>query len=109
LRSRLDVPVRRVRTAPGGGIASAVLERRSGPIELVRRDGKVGTLTQPGRPDRTVAMQRREVRDCLSEELRRLDPDEIYEAALQALPAVTFRSGGSGRRKSVDAVQGARS
>lgn len=109
LRSRLDVPVRRIRTGPGGGIASVTLERRSGPIELVRRDGKVGTLTQPGQPDRTVAMQRREVRDCLSEELRRLDPDEIYEATLQALPAVTARAGGSGRRKTTDPPQGDRS
>ncbi len=108
LRSRLDVPVRRIRSGPGGGITSVALQRRSGPIELVRRDGKVGTLTQPGQPDRKVAMQRREVRDCLTEELRRLDPDEIYEAALQALPAVTVRGGKPGR-KATDPAQGARS
>ncbi len=106
LRSRLDVPVRRIRSGTGGGIISAVLERRSGTVELVRRDRKVATLTQPGRPDRTVAMPRREIPDCLSEELRRLDPDEIYQAALQALPAVTARAGGSGRRPT---PQGARS
>lgn len=106
LRSRLDVPVRRIRTRPGDGIISAVLERRSGPVELVRRDRKVATLTQPGQPDRAVTMPRREVRDCLSEELRRLDPDEIYQAALQALPAVTPRSSGSARHTS---AQGARS
>lgn len=93
LRSRLAVPVRRLRSGPGGGITSVVLERRSGPVELVRRDGKIGTLTQPGQPDRKVAMPRRQIRDCLTEELRRLDPDEIYEAALQALPSVTVRTG----------------
>jgi glucose-6-phosphate dehydrogenase assembly protein OpcA len=103
LRSRLDVPVRRIRSGPGGGIASVVLERRSGAIELARRDGKVGTLTQPGQPDRKVAMQRRQVRDCLTEELRRLDPDEIYEAALQALPSVTVRTG----RSRSDSARGA--
>lgn len=107
LRSRLDVPVRRIRSEPGGGITSAVLQRRSGPVELVRRNRKVVTLTQPGQPDRKVAMQRREVRDCLTEELRRLDPDEIYEAALQALPDVTARASGSGRRKPADSAQGA--
>jgi glucose-6-phosphate dehydrogenase assembly protein OpcA len=52
LRSRLRVPVRRRTSSPGGGISSAVLERRSGPIELFRPDGKIGTLRQPGQPDR---------------------------------------------------------
>ncbi|MPZ65945.1 MAG: glucose-6-phosphate dehydrogenase assembly protein OpcA [Pseudonocardiaceae bacterium] len=107
LRSRLDVPVRRIRSGPGGGITSVVLERHSGPIELVRPDGKVGTLTQPGQPDRKVALQRRHVRDCLTEELRRLDADEIYQAALQALPAV--RASGANHRKVTDSAQGARS
>jgi glucose-6-phosphate dehydrogenase assembly protein OpcA len=33
-------------------------------------------------------LQRRSVRDCLSEELRRLDPDEIYAETLKGLPKV---------------------
>jgi glucose-6-phosphate dehydrogenase assembly protein OpcA len=57
-------------------------------VELSRPDGKVGTLTQPGQPERRVALQRRQVRDCLAEELRRLDPDEVYEAALRSLGKV---------------------
>jgi hypothetical protein len=65
-----------------------VLERRSGNVELVRPDGKVGTLTQAGQPDRKIALQRRPVRDCLSEELRRLDPDEIYAETLKGLSKV---------------------
>ncbi|MDQ4103189.1 MAG: glucose-6-phosphate dehydrogenase assembly protein OpcA [Actinomycetota bacterium] len=91
LRSRLPVPVRRRASPPGGGISSAVLERRSGPVELIRPDGKVGILRQPGQPHRQVPLKRRPVRECLAEELRRLDPDEIYHAALQALPEVDSR------------------
>ena len=88
LRSRLQVPVRRRASGLGGGINSTVLERRSGPVELVRPDGKVGTLRQPGQPDRQVLLRRPRVRNCLAEELRRLDSDEIYRATLQALPEV---------------------
>ncbi|MGH3549048.1 MAG: glucose-6-phosphate dehydrogenase assembly protein OpcA [Pseudonocardiaceae bacterium] len=96
LRSRLHVPVRRRTSPPGGGVSSAIMERRSGRVELVRPDGKVGTLRQPGQPDRRVPLKRRPVRDCLAEELRRLDPDEIYQAALQALTEVDGRDGRRG-------------
>jgi glucose-6-phosphate dehydrogenase assembly protein OpcA len=79
----LDVPVRRVEHPRGPGIVSAVLERPSGNVEIHRPDGKVGTLTQPDQPDRRIALHRREVKDCLAEELRRLDPDEIYEETIR--------------------------
>ncbi|MGP4015662.1 glucose-6-phosphate dehydrogenase assembly protein OpcA [Saccharopolyspora sp. 5N708] len=85
LASYLKIPVRRLDHPRGPGIVSAVLERESGDVQIVRPDGKVGSLTQPGQPDRRVALQRREVRDCLTEELRRLDPDEIYENTLHGL------------------------
>ena len=65
------------------------LERRGGSVELVRPDGKIGKLSQPGQPDRLVALARREVRDCLAEELRRLDPDEIYGAALAGIAKIS--------------------
>lgn len=101
LASRLRIPVQRIKAASGEGIVHVVLERRSGNVELIRPDGKTGTLTQPGQPDRRVALQRRPVRDCLSEELRRLAPDEIYQETLKALPNVTTSrqtSSGSGRK-----------
>ncbi|MCG8918480.1 glucose-6-phosphate dehydrogenase assembly protein OpcA [Actinokineospora sp. PR83] len=88
LAHTLRVPVKRVKATDGEGIISVVLERKSGSIELTRPDGKVGTLTQPGQPARRVALQRREVRDCLAEELRRLDPDEIYEDTLKGLTKI---------------------
>jgi len=98
LRSRLQVPVRRRISDPGGGISSAVLERPCGPVELIRPYGKVGTLRQPGQPDRRVPLRRRPVRECLAEELRRLDPDEIYHASLQALTEVDSRTSTTHRR-----------
>ncbi|MEV6610241.1 glucose-6-phosphate dehydrogenase assembly protein OpcA [Kutzneria sp. NPDC051319] len=87
--SRLNVPVGRAKATSGEGIVQVTLQRRSGAVDLVRPDAKTGTLTQPGQPDRRIALQRRSVRDCLAEELRRLDPDEIYKDALMAVPKVT--------------------
>jgi glucose-6-phosphate dehydrogenase assembly protein OpcA len=97
LRSRLHVPVRRRTSPPGGGISSAILERRCGAVELVRPDGKVGTLRQPGQPERRVPLRRRPVRECLAEELRRLEPDEVYQAALQAVTEVNARRGSAAK------------
>jgi glucose-6-phosphate dehydrogenase assembly protein OpcA len=108
LRSRLQVPVRRRTSGNGGGISSAVLERRCGPVELIRPDGKVGTLRQPGQPDRRVPLKRPPVRDCLAEELRRLDPDEIYHDALQALTEVDGRAGTTQRRTRSGGIRGDR-
>lgn len=85
----LGVKVKRSPAENGAGLVSVRLDRRSGPVELVRPDSKVGSLRQPGQPDRLVALPRREVRDCLAEELRRLDPDEIYRAALDGVARVT--------------------
>jgi glucose-6-phosphate dehydrogenase assembly protein OpcA len=95
LASFLGVSVTRAKATSGEGITSVVLHRHSGDVELVRPDGKIGTLTQPGQPDRRVALQRRKIADCLSEELRRLDPDEIYEATLRGMENVVAPRSGS--------------
>jgi glucose-6-phosphate dehydrogenase assembly protein OpcA len=99
LSARLKLPAKRVKAKSGEGIVSVVLERKSGDIEIVRPDGRVGTLAQPGQPDRRVALGRRPVRDCIAEELRRLDPDEIYEQALKALSKVDRGGRGGATRK----------
>ncbi|SFQ50370.1 glucose-6-phosphate dehydrogenase assembly protein OpcA [Amycolatopsis arida] len=97
LAAYLSVPVKRVKTTSAQGILSVTLERRSGPIELTRPDGRIGRLTQPGQPTRRIALQRRDTKDCLIEELRRLDPDEVYEAALCGLGKLAGRSRSGGR------------
>ncbi len=78
----LRCPVSRTRTEPGTGLISVSLERESGAVELVRPDGNVATLTQPGQPARQISLPPRNDRDCLAEELRRLDPDDIYAEVL---------------------------
>ena len=82
LAEALKAPVVRARTTAGGGLVSVRLQRRNGPVDLVRVEGTVATLTQPGQPDRRIALPRRPIAECLSEELRRLDPDEVYETTL---------------------------
>jgi glucose-6-phosphate dehydrogenase assembly protein OpcA len=94
LAEYLKVPVKRVKSSGAAGIISVNLERRSGAVELHRPDGRVGTLTQPGQPTRRIALQRRSTQDCLVEELRRLDPDEVYEAALHGLSKITTGTNG---------------
>lgn len=103
LAAKLRLPVRRTKAKEGQGIVSVVLERRSGNIEIHRPDGAVGLLSQPGQPDRRVALQRRAVRDCIAEELRRLDPDEIYESALKALNKIDRGRGTAAARKAAAA------
>ncbi|MEP6628903.1 MAG: glucose-6-phosphate dehydrogenase assembly protein OpcA, partial [Lapillicoccus sp.] len=78
----LKVPVRRVKTPAGSGVVSVRLARRSGPIDLVRPDGSVATLSQPGQPDRRISLKRRGLAECLADELRRLDDDDIYAETL---------------------------
>lgn len=82
LSYRLKVSVRRVSTPRGSGIRSVRLERASGSIDLVRPGDTVGTLSQSGQPDRRISLPRRELPECLADELKRLDPDDTYEDAL---------------------------
>ena len=82
LAHALRCPVTRVRTVAGGGMSAVRLERKSGPVELVRLQGAVAVLSQPGQPDRRISLPRRALRDCLAEELRRLDPDDVYSEVL---------------------------
>nr|WP_240897270.1 glucose-6-phosphate dehydrogenase assembly protein OpcA [Kineococcus vitellinus] len=90
LGAKLRAPVTRARTKKGTGVQSVRLERKSGAVELIRPDQNVATLTQPGQPNRRLSLARRPVKDCLSEELRRLDPDEVYGEALRdGLPLVS--------------------
>ena len=87
LGHRLRCEVVRKKTAAGTGLVGVELERASGPVTLWRPDGDVATLTQPGQPERRIAMPRRSDVDCLLEELRRLDPDEVYaETLAKGLP-----------------------
>jgi glucose-6-phosphate dehydrogenase assembly protein OpcA len=84
LGERLRVPVTR-RSSDGPGITHVVLSTRDGDISIARHDGKLATLSTPGQPDRPVALKRRDLDELLAEELRRLDPDDVYAATAMAL------------------------
>ncbi len=84
LEDRLRVRVTR-HVSDGPGITEAVLETAEGPIRLARGDGRLATFSSPGRPDRPVALKRRELPLLLAEELRRLDEDEVYAATARHL------------------------
>ena len=81
LRLQLQVPVDgdlTTRATGSLGIHGVRLVRASGSIVLERSLDDVATLTQPGQPTHDLALPRRSLRDCLAEELRRLDPDDLF-------------------------------
>ncbi|GAA1191197.1 glucose-6-phosphate dehydrogenase assembly protein OpcA [Prauserella alba] len=106
LAEYLDVPVKRNKTSSAQGIVSVTLDRPSGPVSIERPDGRTGTLTQPGQPMRKVALHRRDNRDCLIEELRRLDSDAVYEASLRGLAKLSGARSRSSASGSTAAKQG---
>ncbi|MBW4780252.1 glucose-6-phosphate dehydrogenase assembly protein OpcA [Rhodococcus fascians] len=86
LAAKLDVPVYR-----RAGELKVELTRENSSISLTRpQTGKTATLRRTGQPDAQVALARRNTRECLAEELRRLDTDEIYELALHGLSKVSY-------------------
>jgi glucose-6-phosphate dehydrogenase assembly protein OpcA len=81
LRLALDVPVDWGYLDPEEwphGIKSVSLVRESGEVLLERPTSGSAILTQPGQPSHELAFPRRTLRECLAEELRRLDPDVLY-------------------------------
>jgi glucose-6-phosphate dehydrogenase assembly protein OpcA len=107
LKSRLGIDVE-VGASGGPGITEVtirvdpvhdVLAENGGPdepieVQLTRNDGRTAVLARSQQPARFLPLARREVGDLIGEELRRLDADQIYAAALAAA---------TGRRSSVRA------
>jgi glucose-6-phosphate dehydrogenase assembly protein OpcA len=88
LADRLRVDVDR-KSSAGPGITDVVLETKNGAVSLVRYDGKLATLSAPGQPDRPVALKRRGISELLAEELRRLDPDDVYADTVKKMVKLT--------------------
>jgi glucose-6-phosphate dehydrogenase assembly protein OpcA len=77
LSQRLNVPVTRT-VSDGPGVTAARLISAGEELSITRPDGRVATLSRKDQPDRQVSLLRRSMTELLSEELRRLDPDEVY-------------------------------
>jgi glucose-6-phosphate dehydrogenase assembly protein OpcA len=69
----------------GPGITEVKFAISDGEITIARPDGRVAHLGRPGQPERRVALHRRDTTELLEEELRRLDPDEVYADTLAQL------------------------
>jgi len=94
LALRLGIEVPRGES-DGPGITEVSFETPDGRISLSRPDGRNASLSWPGRPDRRVALHRRETAELIAEELRRLEPDEVYAETLREL--ARGGNGGPGR------------
>ena len=84
LTGRLAAPVT-TETSAGPGITEISFDTSEGEIAISRPDGRLAHLRRFGQPERRVALHRRETPELLAEELRRLDPDEVYADALAVL------------------------
>jgi len=109
LAARIDGPVQRA-----VGDLKVELVRSSETITLERpQTGITATLTRTSRPEARIPLARREAKECLAEDLRRLDADDIYHEALQGIDKVQYlpegRSDGGTSRPKAKGTTGDRS
>ncbi|OZG68192.1 glucose-6-phosphate dehydrogenase assembly protein OpcA [Bifidobacterium eulemuris] len=84
LRLKLGVSVT-IEDVPGSDAVTGVyLTRADGVLSLERPSVEEGvaTISTPGQAPQTISVPARTLEECLSEELRRLDPDEVYAEVL---------------------------
>jgi glucose-6-phosphate dehydrogenase assembly protein OpcA len=86
LKRCLKAPVE-LTTSDGPGITEVRLTLPDGDIVVSRSDGVTAVLSRPGIPDSRVALPRRDLAALLAEELRRLDPDEVYGEVISRVEA----------------------
>lgn len=86
LQTRLKVEVTR-RASAGPGITAVKMATAAGDIAITRPDGLLASYTVPGQPERLVALKRREVSELITEELRRMDADDVFEHTVRTLIA----------------------
>ena len=79
----LKVPVTVHRDPDASNVTGVYVERENGTASLVRTGTDTLQVQEPGRAPQIVPVPHRTLADCLSEEMRRLDPDSIYAAVLQ--------------------------
>jgi glucose-6-phosphate dehydrogenase assembly protein OpcA len=84
LHSRLKVEVTR-KVSDGPGLTAVRMGTAAGDIAITRPDGLLASYAVPGQPERLVALKRRDFTELISEELRRMDPDQVYEQAVKSL------------------------
>lgn len=92
LKVQLDCPVSTVHREDSAGVKGVYLvrfNRPGGDIEILRDQSNIATLTQTNHPPKELSLPVRSLRDCLAEDLRRLDPDVAFEKVITSgLPLV---------------------
>jgi glucose-6-phosphate dehydrogenase assembly protein OpcA len=97
LHGRLGVDVT-LQDTSGPGVTGVDLQVGGASVSVSRTDGRTAVLRRTGQPDRAMPLPRRELGDLLTEELRRMDPDEPYAEALSAATGVPGLSERPARR-----------
>jgi glucose-6-phosphate dehydrogenase assembly protein OpcA len=85
-RQKLGCPVNlehREETAGVRAIYSVQFNRDSSNIEILRNQSNLAVLTQTGQPPKELSLPVRSLRDCLAEDMRRLDPDLAFGKVIQ--------------------------
>lgn len=92
LKLQLNCPVNLVHRNESAGVKGVYrvrLIRDSGEIEILRDQTNIAVLSQTGQPSKELSLPVRSLRDCLAEDLRRLDADSAYERVItQGLAAL---------------------
>ncbi len=84
LHSRLKVEATR-KISEGPGLTAVRMTTAAGDIAITRPDGLLASYAVPGQPERLVALKRRGFTELISEELRRMDEDVVYERTVKSL------------------------
>lgn len=77
LKQTLGIPIQ-MSSTEFNGIQSVVITTDSGEISVTRVDEHTATLSQPDSPDALISLPQRDLTTLLNEDLRRLDPDDVY-------------------------------
>lgn len=88
LQGRLDVNVD-IEWTQASGIQSVKIFMHTGEIAITRPDGLTATLSRSGVPDALISLPRRDLTALLSEDLRRLDSDDVYGWVIRAYAGET--------------------
>jgi glucose-6-phosphate dehydrogenase assembly protein OpcA len=84
LQADLKVEIQRT-ISEGPGITAVRMTTAAGDIAITRPDGLLASYAVPGQPERLVALKRRDVSELITEELRRMDADDIYERTVKMM------------------------
>jgi glucose-6-phosphate dehydrogenase assembly protein OpcA len=85
LKVQLDCEVNTEHREDTAGVKAVYLvrlNRKATNIEILRDQSNMASLSQTNQPPKELSLPVRSLRDCLAEDLRRLDPDLAFEKVL---------------------------